>query len=315
MKRNLKVAVIGVGYLGKFHAHKYQLVPNCDLVAVVDSCEERAKQMSQELGVPYHLDCSSVLGMVDAVSIASPTTTHFEIAKTFLNCGIHVFVEKPLTATLEESQELASLSIEKGAIVQVGHIERFNLAVLSAFEHIQNPRFIEATRVSYFSPRGTDVDVIFDLMIHDLDLAITLMRQFPSSVEAFGANVLTPNIDICNARLKFGQASIINLTASRIAQKTERKWRVFKTGACINLNLALGKATQFQVQNQEVVITDLAYPNTKSQVLTKQHDALLEELLDFIHCIQHQTLPHVGATEAVQAIRLAVEIRNQLQQN
>ena len=310
--QNIRVAVIGVGYLGKFHAQKYQLVPNCDLIAVIDSCEERAKQVSQELKVPYYLDDASVLDTVDAVSIVSPTTTHFEVAKRFLQHGIHVFVEKPLTSTLEESEELAHLSHEKGVIVQVGHIERFNLAFLSAFKEIQNPQFIEGTRVAHFSPRGTDVDVIFDLMIHDLDLAISLMGQLPSSVEAVGANVLTANTDICNARLKFDTGSTINLTASRIAQKTERKWRIFKTGTCVNLDLALGKATQFQVQNQEVAIEDLVCERTQSQLLTEQHDALLEEILDFVNCIQNLTPPIVGATEAVQAIKLAVEIKNQL---
>ncbi len=315
MKRNLKVAVVGVGYLGNFHAQKYQLLPDCELVAVVDSCPTRAKQISEALQVPCVADYSSLSGNVDAVSVASPTSTHFEIAKTLLGHGIHLFVEKPLASTLAESEELADLSTKKGLILQVGHIERFNLALMSAWEAIQNPRFIEGTRVAQFSPRGTDVDVIFDLMIHDLDLAIALMGRLPDAVEAVGADVLTPNIDICNARLKFANDCTINLTASRFAQKTERKWRLFKTGTCINLDLAEGQATQFQVKNQEIATTNLTCQKTESQKLTKKHDALLEEIIEFVHSVQNQTAPQVGPTEAVQAITLAVEIKKQLQQS
>ena len=224
----LRCAVIGVGHLGKWHAAKYAQLPDVDLVAVVDSNAATARETASRHGCGAVLDHRNLLGKVDAVSIAAPTTLHYAIARDFLDVGCHVLLEKPITTTIEEAEALNQLAEERDVVLQIGHLERFNAALQKLLENPLNPRFIESHRLAPFKPRATDVSVVLDLMIHDIDIILDLVDSPLTEVRASGARILTGDIDIANARLEFADGCVANVTSSRVSTKSERRMRIFQ---------------------------------------------------------------------------------------
>ncbi|HEX2495173.1 MAG TPA: Gfo/Idh/MocA family oxidoreductase, partial [Steroidobacter sp.] len=231
----LRTAVIGVGYLGRFHAQKYAQLPASKLVAVVDSDAQASAKVGAELGAPAFQDFREILDQVDAVSIAVPTPLHYPIGCELLDRGIHVLVEKPIAGTAAEAREMVAIAKARGCVLQVGHLERFNPAVVAAASRLKTPRFIESHRLAPFKQRGTDVSVVLDLMIHDIDLIQELVGAPIESIDAVGASVFSGEIDIVNARLRFAGGCVANTTASRISMKQERKIRIFQDDAYLSI--------------------------------------------------------------------------------
>ncbi|MGA8141492.1 MAG: Gfo/Idh/MocA family oxidoreductase, partial [Desulfobaccales bacterium] len=227
----LRVGVIGVGYLGRFHAEKYAHLQETDLVGVADLNEAQAREVAGALGAEAYGDYRELLPKVSAVSIAVPTSLHFEVVRDALKAGCQVLVEKPISVTVAEADSLVRLARERGRILMVGHLERFNSAMEELKSRVHGPRFIESHRLAFFKERGTDVDVVLDLMIHDLDHVLSLVQAPVQEIRAAGISVLTDRIDLANARLEFGDGCIANLTASRMSFKSMRKFRLFQTDA------------------------------------------------------------------------------------
>src|SRR5829696_6191308 len=235
--KKIRAAVVGVGYLGRFHAQKYARADGCELVAVVDAREEVREAVALEVGTRPVADYRDLLGKVEAVSVATTTPAHFVIARDFLEAGAHVLVEKPITETPEEARQLIELARQGQRVLQVGHLERFNAAILAAEPYLKTPRFIECHRLAPYRERGTDVNVVLDLMIHDIDIVQTIVAAPIESIEAIGTPVFSDEIDIVNARIRFANGCVANATASRVSLKTERKLRVFEDDAYLSIDL------------------------------------------------------------------------------
>ncbi|HSK29859.1 MAG TPA: Gfo/Idh/MocA family oxidoreductase, partial [Candidatus Limnocylindria bacterium] len=238
-------AVIGVGYLGKFHAEKYAASEKATLVGIVDVDERRADEIGSAVGAAAFTDYRELFGRVQCVSIAVPTRDHYRVARDFIDAGIDVLVEKPLTADIGEARELVAAAVAKGVLLQVGHLERFNPAIRRLESVINEPKFVECHRLAPFVERGTDVDVVLDLMIHDIDVIASLVRAPVERVEAVGVPVLTDNPDIANARITFTNGCIANVTASRVSLKRERKVRFFQPDAYISIDYDQRRAQIF----------------------------------------------------------------------
>ena len=309
----LKCGVIGVGYLGRFHAQKYQALENVELVAVCDVNKDVCKNVAEELNVNSFHDYRELFGQVDAVSIAATTNTHFQIAKDCLKNGIHVLIEKPMTETVEQAQELISLAEEHELKLQIGHLERFNAARLALEEHLSEPLFIESQRLAPFNPRGTDVNVILDLMIHDIDLIQTIVNSPIKSIDAQGAPVLTKSIDIANARITFENHCVANVTASRISFKSERKTRIFQKDTYISIDY---QNKQFAVFQKGIGEMFPGIPEiTRHQSAFEKGDALLEEIKAFTDCIINNTTPLVTGAEGRDALSTAEKITSLINNN
>src|SRR5215469_140526 len=235
--QKIRTAVIGVGYLGRFHAQKYAQAPGCELVAVVDTRAETRAEVAAELRVRALEDYRALIGEVDAVSVVTPTPAHFPLARDFLAAGVHVLVEKPITETAEEARELIALAARQQRVLHVGHLERFNAAILAAEPYLNAPRFVECHRLAPYRERGTDVNVVLDLMIHDIDIVQTIVGAPIVSIDAVGTPVFSEEIDIANARIRFANGCVANATASRVSLKTERKMRIFEDDAYLSLDL------------------------------------------------------------------------------
>ena len=248
----LKCAVIGVGYLGRFHAQKYQIIENVKLVGICDINQSVCDAVSQELGVPAFYNLHDLFGQVDAVSIAATTSQHYSLARACLEQGIHVLIEKPITQTVAQAEALIALAQKQDLKLQVGHLERFNSARLALEPHLQKPLFIESHRLAPFNPRGTDVNVILDLMIHDIDIIQTMVHSPILKIEAQGAPVLSPSIDIANARMTFENKCVANVTASRISFKTERKMRLFQANSYISVDFQNKELAVFEKGDGEM---------------------------------------------------------------
>jgi predicted dehydrogenase len=309
----LKCAVIGVGYLGRFHAQKYQMLANAELVAICDNKPEVCESVSRELKVPAYFDYKDLFGMVDAVSIATTTNMHYEIAKHCLSQGIHVLIEKPITETVEQANELITLAKQHHAKLQVGHLERFNSARLALDEYLEQPLFIESHRLAPFNPRGTDVNVILDLMIHDIDLIQTIVNCPIVNIDAQGAPVLSKLIDIANARITFKNRCVANVTASRVSFKTERKTRIFQANSYISIDYHNKQFAIFQKGEGELFpgIPEI----TRHQSVFTKDDALLEEIKAFLQCIQNDTTPLVTGEEGREALATAAKITSLIDSN
>jgi len=232
----LKCAVIGVGYLGRFHAQKYQMLPEVNLIGVCDVNKQNSHAVAEELGVAAFQHYQELFDKVDAVSIAATTNQHYAIAKECIARGIHVLIEKPITETVAQADELIALAKKHQVKLQVGHLERFNSARLALEEYLDQPLFIESQRLAPFNPRGTDVNVILDLMIHDIDIIETMVRSPIVHIDAQGSPILSKAVDIANARITFENGCIANITASRISFKTERKTRIFQPNSYISID-------------------------------------------------------------------------------
>ena len=304
--QKIKCGVIGVGYLGRFHAQKYQLLDNVELVGVSDLNSEQCEAVSHELNVPAFFDYRNLFGQVDAVSIAATTKAHYAIAKDCLMHGIHVLVEKPITETVAQARELIALAAANNVKLQVGHMERFNSARLALEPHLNKPLFIESHRLAPYNPRGADVNVILDLMIHDIDIIQTIVHSPIKHIEAQGAPILSSSIDIANARITFENHCVANVTASRISFKTERKTRIFQANTYISIDYHEKQFAVFQKGEGEMFpgIPDII----RHQSVFEKGDALLEEIKAFAQCIQNDTTPLVTGEEGCAALATAAEI-------
>ena len=303
---HLRVGVVGVGHLGRFHVQKYTAQPDVSLAGVVDVDQPRAVELASQYQTQAFVDYRDLFGRVECVSIAVPTQLHHAIARDFLAQGIDVLVEKPLTATGAEGRELVELAARAGRILQVGHLERFNPALRSLSGILTTPRFIECQRVAPFVERGTDVDVVRDLMIHDLDVILSLVRSEPSSIEAFGVPVLTSEPDIAHVRLRFASGCIANITASRVALKRERKMRIFQPDTYLVVDYG---EHRIRICRREPGQASGSLPNLSFEEReVGGEDALEEEIRDFLRAVRTRTAPVVSGREGLQALELAEQI-------
>lgn len=310
--KKLKCAVIGTGYLGKFHAEKYASLPDCELVAVVDINAEAARTIADKYGAQALTDYQALLGAVDAVSIVVPTTLHHVVSRDFLNAGAHVLVEKPITVTVAEADELIALAKEKNRVLQVGHLERFNPAVLG-LDQEEKPLFIESHRLSPFNPRANDVSVVLDLMIHDIDIILALVDSELERIDASGTAVLTQGTDIANARLLFKNGCVANVTASRISMKLERKMRLFRPSSYVSVDFQNRVLTKHRTGKKEM-FPGIPEIETEESVF-ENGDALLEEIRHFVNCIQTGANPLVSGEAGRRALETAIQITRLLGDN
>ena len=306
MSTPIKVAVVGVGYLGRFHAEKFARLGAAELVGVVDADPERAASVARSVGCQAFGDHRELLGQVQAVSVVTPTVHHFQVAKDFLAAGADVMCEKPMTTTLEEADELIALARDQGRILQVGHLERFNPAVEGMFSRAKQPMFIEVNRIAPFKARATDVDVTLDLMIHDLDIILALVGEDPVEVRAKGVPVLGPHADLVNARLEFSGGCVANLTASRLALKDERKMRLFQPDAYLSLDFA---------KRRLLVVNGVEYrpgkiPKVKAErPRFPKSDPLEKELSAFLDSVVARTAPRVDGAAGRRALACAMSVK------
>lgn len=302
----LRTAVIGVGYLGRFHAQKYAQIAGSTLVGVVDANSEACAKVAAELGTKALSDYRELFGAVDAVSLAVPTPLHHAIGCELLKNGIDVLIEKPIATTVAEARELVDLARTHGRILQVGHLERFNPAVLAAAERLQTPRFVESHRLAPFKQRGTDVSVVLDLMIHDIDLIQELVGTPIEHIDAVGATVFSGEIDIVNARLRFEGGCVANTTASRISLKQERKIRIFQDDAYLSVDMQQKILTVIRKK-------DAAPVESPAQVSIEeqnfdQGDALLAEIEAFLKSVRERSKPVVSGEDGLRALETAMKI-------
>jgi len=302
----LKTAVIGVGYLGKFHADKYAALPGSSLVGVADANTDTARAIADKHGVSAFTDYRELLDKVDAVSIVVPTQLHYEVAKEFLERGVHVMLEKPITATVDQARELVAIAAEHNAVFQVGHLERFNPAILALEGVLKQPLFIESDRVAPFNPRGADVSVILDLMIHDIDIILDIVDSPLERIDANGVPVLSQDIDIANARLQFVNGCVANVTASRVGLKSERKMRLFQHDAYISIDYQNKKLGVHRKGSGEMY-PGIAEIDSEERVF-EQGDALLAEIESFLDAIARGAAPVVSGADGLRALETALQI-------
>ena len=306
----LRAAVVGVGYLGAFHAEKYASLDGVQLVAVVDADRARAEEIGQRLSTEALFDYQQLFGRVDCVSLAVPTPQHFTLAAALLEQGIDVLVEKPITATAAQGQELVARAAAGGRILQVGHLERFNPAIRSLPGIISRPRFIECHRLAPFVERGTEVDVILDLMIHDLDVILSVVAAPVERLEAVGVPVLSETVDIANARLRFSDGVIANVTASRVALKRERKIRFFQADAYVSVDY--GDKRIRICRRLPGTAGGLPTIDVEERSFTDA-DPLFDEIEAFVHAVHTRRPPLVDGATAVRAMEVAELIRASLE--
>lgn len=304
----IAVGVVGVGYLGKFHAEKYAASEKARLIGVVDLEPSRAREIGERFNAPYLTDYRDLLGKVQCVSIAVPSGLHYPVARAFLNAGVDVLVEKPLAVELAEAAELVALANSRSCILQVGHLERFNPAIRRLEGIIREPKFVECHRLAPFVERGTDVDVVLDLMIHDIDVIASLVRSPVKRVEAVGVPVLTDKPDIANARISFANGCIANVTASRVSIKRERKVRFFQPDAYISIDYDQRRAQIFHKPPAGAGWLDIRGENVEF----KEGDALADEIESFLECVRTRALPLVSGVDGLRALEIASLVRAQL---
>jgi predicted dehydrogenase len=306
----MRTAVIGVGYLGRFHAQKYRTIAGSTLIGIVDPSASARASVGEELGVPAHEDHRELLGKVDAVSIVTPTPLHYSVACEFLEAGAHVLVEKPMTATVAEGERLIEAARRAGRILQVGHLERFNAAVLALKPMLGVPRFLESARLAPFKHRGTDVDVVLDLMIHDIDLILSVVGSPVVAVDAIGTSVFSQEIDIANARLRFANGCVANATASRVSLKTERRLRLFQDDAYVSVDLHQKVLTV--IRKTGAVSADGMPQVDIRETSYEQGDALKAEIEAFLQAASSGSPPVVSGEDGLAALRVAVSITEQV---
>ena len=308
-KTKVKIAVIGVGHLGQHHARIYAELPGVDLAAVVDISEGRRREVAGRLQVPAVADYQTLLGKVDAVSVAVPTASHHEIARAFLLAGSDVLVEKPITRTLAEADDLVAVAARARRILQVGHSERYNGAVQALAMQVKDPGFIEVHRMGPFPARGTDVDVVLDLMIHDIDIILTLVKSPITAVSAVGVPVVSDQVDIANARVEFASGCVANITASRVSGERLRKIRVFQRDTSFVLDYANQELHLFrQVDGEGTGKSRLA----RIEVPVARVEPLRQELLDFVASVRTRRPPMVSGEAGREAVALATQIIERL---
>lgn len=304
----MRVGVIGVGYLGRFHAEKYAALPDVVLAGVADADPARAAQVAEKLQTRAFTDPAELIGKVDAVSIVVPTALHHRVARPFLEQGVHVLLEKPVTETMEQADELIGLAARQGLVLQIGHIERFNPAVTAIRPLVRSPRYMSAERAAPFTVRCTDVSVVLDLMIHDLDIITDLAGAAPREISAAGASVITPRVDMAAARIVFENGCVADLVASRISEEKKRILRVFDGDRIFLSDYQSQQATMSRKGTSEV-------PELTVQTLsTERRDTLADEVRAFVASVKNGTRPLVSGIEGRRALALATLIENNIQQ-
>ncbi len=299
----LKVGVIGVGHLGQHHARLYSAFHDVELVGVVDVDEEQGRKISEKYETNFYSELEELLPRIDAASVVVPTEDHYSVGTRLIQNEIDCLIEKPMVQSLEQGEKLYSHAHSRNVLLQVGHIERFNTAFVAAQEYINEPRFIEVNRLGPFTERSADIGVVMDMMIHDIDIMLTLVNSPIKEIRTVGASVITEFEDICNARFKFANGCVANLTASRVSPEDRREIRVFQKEKYVSLNY----------KDQEVKVWRLkdSSGGAESEVYTPavpEGESLKRELLHFIHCIQEDREPVVGGSEGKDAIRVAFEV-------
>ncbi len=300
MTTELKIGVIGTGRLGTLHARVYSEIPHVRLIGVSDVDINKAATIAQQYNTQVFNDPRALLSEVDCLSIATPTNTHFEIAKLAILSKKHVLVEKPITNNLKEAKKLVHLAKRNKIILQVGHVERFNSAFIALQKIALNPRFIECHRLSPFPNRSLDIGVVFDLMIHDIDILLGIVNAKIAHIDAVGVSVLTPFEDIANVRLTFKNGCIANLTASRISDEPMRKIRIFSKDTYISLDYQAQEAFSYKKENGKI---------TKELIPIEKEEPIKKEIESFILCVRHNKKPVVSGLEATEALKVATQIR------
>ena len=308
--QKLRTAVIGTGYLGRFHAQKYAALPDSGLVAVCDISADTARKVAAEIGTEWLSDYRQLLGRVDAVSIVVPTQKHYAVAKWFLENNIHVLLEKPITTTVAEAGELVSIAARHKRILQIGHLERFNPAILALENIITEPQFIESHRLAPFNPRGADVNVVLDLMIHDIDIILDMVRSPVRQIDTNGVSVLSSDIDIANVRIQFESGCVANVTASRASVKTERKMRLFQHDSYISIDF---QNKQLDIYRKGDGEQHPGIPAIEAEQHTfDQDDALMSEISSFLGAIRNDKPPMVSGEDGLRALETALAISDKL---
>ncbi|WP_422354108.1 Gfo/Idh/MocA family protein [Roseivirga pacifica] len=322
----LKIGVLGAGHLGKIHIKCIKDIPQYKLVGFYDASPENAKSVAEELGIKAYDTIDQLIAAVDIVDIVTPTLSHFDCAKQALDAGKHVFIEKPVTNTIEEAEELITLSRSKGLKIQVGHVERFNPAFVAAQPYLKQPMFIETHRLAQFNPRGLDVPVVLDLMIHDLDVILKAVGSKVKNISASGVNVVADTPDIANARLEFENGCVANLTTSRIAVKNMRKSRFFQKDAYIAVDFLEKKSEIVRMQEATgdegpfSMVLDLGEGKGKKEIIfenpkVEPTNAIREELFTFHEAINNDTAPIVTIEDGYEALKVAHQILEKIEAN
>ncbi|MDP8262809.1 MAG: Gfo/Idh/MocA family oxidoreductase [Candidatus Ancaeobacter aquaticus] len=301
----LKAVVIGVGHLGRHHARVYTELQDVELVGVVDSDSGRGNKVAKKHNVQYYSSIEPILDTVDVANVVVPTPAHFEIAEKLLCSGVHVLIEKPITETLEQAEKLVKLQKEKDVVLQVGHIERFNPAIRAVKDIVFNPMFVEVHRLCPYNPRGTDVGVVLDLMIHDIDILLNLVPSPVKEIRAVGINVVSENDDIANARIEFENGCVANIAASKIGNKEMRKIRIFQNKAYISLD--------YQNQNGYIYTMNNAKVRRK-KIPLKKDEPLKSEIQSFIESVKKNEVPLVTGEHGLHALEVAMEIIAQIRE-
>ncbi|MCL2290775.1 MAG: Gfo/Idh/MocA family oxidoreductase [Bacteroidetes bacterium] len=303
----MKIGLIGCGYLGKIHAKCIKELKNVDLVGVYDISPEAAAETAEKFSTTAYFELQTLIENCDVVDIAAATTTHFELAKKTITAGKHCFVEKPLTATVDEAVKLTELARKHNVLVQVGHVERYNPAFVAVLPHLTKPFFIEAQRLCRFNLRGTDVSVVHDLMIHDIDLILSIMKSEIIDIQAVGYKFITESLDFASARFLFANGGVAHITASRIAAQTLRKMCIFQPKNYLTVDFQERKVENIEFENHQTFI---------SEIPIVEHNAIVEELSDFVQTVRHNKTPTVTIDDGLNALRIADKVVTKiLQQN
>lgn len=311
--KEINVAVIGVGYLGRFHAQKYAALEGVNLIGVVDPDPEQVRRVAGECNCKAYSNYEELLPLVDAVSIVVPTSLHHKVAGDFLDAGVDVLLEKPMTVTLEEADDLIAKADKKELILQIGHLERFNPALMAMEPSLTTPVFIESNRIATFKPRGVDVDVVLDLMIHDIDIILNIIDSPIKTIHTVGAPVATTNTDIANARLIFENGATANVTVSRVSRTNERKMRIFQPGSYINVDFGNKKVMTIQLSEE---LMDSGMPKQIVDLRSFQDgDALLSEIQAFAAHVRDRSKPAVAGAEGRRALAVALQVMEQIKQH
>jgi len=306
----IRVGVVGVGHLGKYHAEKYALMKDVELVGVADVIHDRAQEVATQYGAQAFKDYRDLLGKVDAASIVVPTDLHFQVSLDFLQANVDLLIEKPITETLEQANQLIQTADSKDLLIQVGHLERFNPAIVALSDIIDHPLFIESDRLSSFTQRGTEVNVVLDLMIHDIDIILSLVQSKIQQIHAVGVPVVTPEVDIANARLIFENGCVANVTASRISMKSMRKIRFFQKDTYISVDYADHDITIVRKDNKG---TSLPVPGMSMDRMTfDKADSLKAEIESFIASVQTRRRPLASGVDGRKALKVAIDIVKQI---
>jgi len=322
--KKIKIGVVGVGHLGQHHAKHYNLLKNIDLVGVYDTDLNRGKDIAGQYGTKFYDNPSDLMQICDGVSVVTPTETHYDVAKMAIeNFDCHVFIEKPITETIEQADHLIALSKTKNKIIQVGHIERLNPALRALEQYNLNPKFIEIQRLAPYTVRGTDVPVVLDLMIHDIDILLSLVQSDVNSIHASGVSIITDSVDIANARIRFNNGTVSSITSSRVARDKVRKIKIFQENLYSTVDLLMEQTEIYSITKDPALIPDVLQTepftqNNKEKFIAyqkpelKKYDLLGLEMKNFIGSIKGREEPIVNGLEARNALDVVIKINNMI---